>query len=110
MGLSVVIYTEYVNASLLEELLFSLSKQVRTSRDGKVWEFVINNDLYNLKIEDASVEKMREALQEKEVTETGSFYALSLSTHAKEAENQLQMDQLVHLIETILPVYAVART
>jgi len=107
---SVVIYTEYVNASLLEEVLFSLSKQVRTSRDGKVWEFVINNDWYQLTIDEASLDVMREDLSKKEVTETGPFYALSLSSNAKEAGNHLQMDQLINLIENVLPVYGVART
>lgn len=110
MGPSVIVYVEHIDASLLEAMLFSVSKEVRSNRKGNIWEFMMGNDLYRLSIEEASLDKMKEDLYEKKVIETGSFYAVSLSTNANEVSNHIQMDQLIDLISNVLPVYGVART
>ena len=109
MGPSVIIYTEYVNNSLLESLLFSVSMEVRTSRKGNVWEFTIDNCLYNLTVEDADVEIVKEDLGGKEVLSDGPFYSLALTSMLNQAANHEQLDQLVDLIGSVLPVCGVVK-
>jgi len=106
---SIIVYTEYVNNSLLESLLFSVSMEVRTSRKGNVWEFMIDNCLYNLTIDEADAETVKEDMGANEITSDGPFYAITMTSMVHEAENQKQLMQLVELIENVLPVCGVVK-
>jgi hypothetical protein len=107
MGPSVIIYAEYVNNSLLEELLFSITKHVRTNRAGNVLEFMIDNCLYNLTIEDADTDIVKEDLGEKNVMSDGPFYSLTLVSTVNKEANHKQIEQLLDLIGNVMPVCGV---
>jgi hypothetical protein len=109
MGPSVIIYTEYVNNSLLESLLFSVSMEVRTSRKGNVWEFTIDNCLYNLTVEEADEEIVKEDLREEGMTSDGPFYSITLVSMVNQEANHKQLEQLVDLIGTVMPVCGVVK-
>ena len=93
----------------MEDLLFSLSKQVRTNRGGNVWEFIIDNCLYHLTIEDADAEIVKEDLGEQQVFSDGPFYSLTLVSMLDKAANRKQVEELVHLIRKAMPVCGVAK-
>lgn len=109
MGLSVIIYAEYVNSSLLEELLFSITKHVRTNRAGNVLEFMIDNCLYNLTIEDADADIVQEDLGEDNLMSDGPFYSLTLVSTVNEEANHKKIEQLLDLIGSVMPVCGVVK-
>lgn len=109
MGPSVIIYAEYVNNSLLEELFFSITKHVRTNRAGNVFEFMIDNCLYTLTIEDADTDIVKEDLGEKNVLSDGPFYALNLVSTVNEEANHKQIEELLGLIGNVMPVCGVLK-
>lgn len=109
MGPSVIIYSEYINNSLLESLLFSVSMEVRSSRKGNVWEFMIDNCLYNLTVEEADAEILKEDLEEGEVTSDGPFYSITLVSMVNQAANHKQLEQLIDLIGSVMPVCGVVK-
>ncbi|MFT5647024.1 MAG: hypothetical protein ACI976_001713 [Aureispira sp.] len=109
MGPSVIIYVEYVNNSLLEELLFSITKHVRTNRAGNVLEFMVDNCLYNLTIEDADTDVVKEDLGEDNLMSDGPFYSLTLVSTVNEEANHKQIEQLLDLIGNVMPVCGVVK-
>lgn len=109
MKSSIIIYTEFVNNSLLEDLLFSVTKHVRANRQGNVLEFMIENCLYNMTIAEADAEIVKKDLAEKQVESDGPFYSLTLTSALNEERNRQQLDQLVTLIESVMPICGVVR-
>jgi hypothetical protein len=109
MNSPVIIYTEYVNSSLLESMLFSVAKHVRANRQGNILEFMIDNCLYNLTIAEADAAIVKEDLADKEIDTNGLFYSISLTSAINEEVNRQQLDKLVALIESVMPICGVVK-